>query len=198
MADITDISLPEIISKLAQYNKKLSVINLSEDMRNDWVKEYGPVIIFKKIWDRLRMNSYLRKYLKGRKIGYNVEQIIFSMALNRLLEPKSELGMHDWIKNIYGLGKVKDMHQWYRSLDFLIENKDRLEKDLYEGEKDLFNQELGVVLMDTTNVVYWGDGEKADSILDFGYSKQKRFDLKQVIVEDRDKGLRAIRTAAST
>ena len=47
---------------------------------------------------------------------------------------------------------------------------------------DLFNQHVDVVLMDTTSVVYWGDGDKADKILDYGYSKQKRFDLKQVIV----------------
>ena len=28
----------------------------------------------------------------------------------------------------------------------------------------------------------WGDGEKAEEILDYGFSKEKRFDLKQVIV----------------
>ena len=39
-----------------------------------------------------------------------------------------------------------------------------------------------MVLMDTTSLVYFGDGEKAEEILDYGYSKQRRFDLKQVIV----------------
>lgn len=175
-------NLPDMVSKLAQYSRKLEVISLASDMKNDWVKEYGPVIIFKKIWERLGLNNYLGKYLKGRKMGYNIRQIIFSMILNRLLEPRSELGMHNWIKGIYGLPGVSDIHQWYRSLDFLIENKDKLEKDIHEGQRDLFNQELDVVLMDTTSVVYWGDGEKAEEILDFGYSKQKRFDLKQVIV----------------
>jgi transposase len=47
---------------------------------------------------------------------------------------------------------------------------------------DLFHQEIDMVLMDTTSVVYFGDGDKAEDILDYGYSKEKRFDLKQVIV----------------
>ena len=104
------------------------------------------------------------------------------MVLNRLIEPKSEKAIHEWIKTIYGIEEVKDIHQWYRSLDFLIEHKDRLEKDLHYAQRDLFNQEIDVVLMDTTSLVYFGDGQKAEGILDYGYSKQKRFDLKQVIV----------------
>ena len=94
----------------------------------------------------------------------------------------SELGAQSWAENLYGVKDVGDLHQWYRSLDFLITHKDELESDLYEAQKDLFNQEIDVVLMDTTSVVYWGDGEKAEEILDYGFSKEKRFDLKQVIV----------------
>ena len=57
-----------------------------------------------------------------------------------------------------------------------------MEKELYNNQRDLFHQEIDMVLMDTTSVVYYGDGGKAEDILDYGYSKQKRFDLKQVIV----------------
>jgi len=64
----------------------------------------------------------------------------------------------------------------------LIEHKKGVEKHLYERGRDLFTQELDMVLMDTTSVVYFGGGERADSLLDYGYSKEKRFDLKQVIV----------------
>ena len=56
------------------------------------------------------------------------------------------------------------MHQWYRSLDFLITHKDELESDLFEQDKDLFNQEIDIVLMDTTSVVYWGDEEKVKAV----------------------------------
>ena len=37
--------------------------------------------------------------------------------------------------------EVEDLHQWYRALDFLITHKGELEADLFEAQKDLFNQE---------------------------------------------------------
>ncbi len=180
--DEADKNLPDIIEKLSKFTKRLKVINLSRDMKSDWVKEYGPVIIFRRLWEKLGLDKYLKKYLKPRKIGFDVEELIYIMVLNRLMEPKSELAVHEWSKSLYGIEPPKDLNQWYRALDFLIEHKEAVEKDLFESQKDLFNQEIDIVLMDTTSLVYFGDGDKAEDILNYGYSKEKRFDLKQVIV----------------
>ena len=175
-------NIPQIIEKLSQFTKKLKVIDLSKDIKSDWVKEYGLVIIFKRVWIRLGLDRHLKKYLKKRKIGFDAEELIYTMVLNRLIEPKSEMAIDEWTRNLYGINPPKDLNQWYRALDLLIGHKDELEKDLFESGKDLFNQEIDVVLMDTTSLIYFGDGQKAENILDYGYSKQKRFDLKQVIV----------------
>jgi transposase len=180
--DEADKNLPCIIEKLTHFTQRLKVINLSSDMSSDWVKEYGPVIIFRRIWERLGIDKYLKRYLKPRKIGFAAEQLIYTMALNRLMEPKSELAIHEWSKSLYGVNPPKDLNQWYRALDFLITHKDSIERDLFESQKDLFNFEVDIVLMDTTSLVYFGDGDKGESILNYGYSKEKRFDLKQVIV----------------
>jgi len=177
-----DKVLPGVVENLSKFSKKLKVIAASKDMRSDWTKEYGPVIIFRKVWEKIRLDKWLSGYTKGRKIGFDAKELIYAMVLNRLMEPKGEMAIHEWIKGVYGLKEVRDLHQWYRSLDFLIERKDKIEKDLFEENKDLFNQEIDVALMDTTSLVYFGDGERAENILDYGYSKQKRFDLKQVIV----------------
>lgn len=177
-----DKVLPGVVENLSKYTSKLQLITASKDMRSDWTKEYGPVIIFRKVWEKIGLDKCLSRYTNSRKIGFDAKELIYAMVLNRLIEPKSEMAIHEWIKDVYGLKEVRDLHQWYRALDFLITNKDKLEKDLFEENKDLFNQEIDVVLMDTTSLVYFGDGQKAESILDYGYSKQKRFDLKQVIV----------------
>ena len=174
--------IDEIAEKISEYSNKVKFINLSTELKSSWSKEYGPVLIFKKIWEDLGLPGFLEHYLKKKKITFKAVDIIFSLVLNRLLEPKSELATHEWVKNVYGLSGVVDTHQWYRSLDFLIEHKEKIEYDLFAKDMDLFNQELDIVLMDTTSVVYWGDGDKAEKILDYGYSRQKRFDLKQVIV----------------
>jgi hypothetical protein len=173
-----DKVIPDVVEKLSKFTRKLKVLNLAKDIKADWVKEYGAVIVFKRIWDRLGLGRYFERYLEERRITFDAVGIIFTMVLNRLLEPRSELGARKWVESLYGIKDIGDLHQWYRALDFLIEHKDELEVDLYEADRDLFNQETPkgypMVLMDTTSVVYFGDGEKAGDILDYGYSKEKR------------------------
>lgn len=84
------------------------------------------------------------------------------------------MAIHNWAESLYGIEHPKDLNQWYRALDFLIERKETVEKDLFESQKDLFNSEIDIVLMDTTSLVYFGDGDKAEGILNYGYSKEKR------------------------
>jgi len=174
--------LPDIAAKISKYTNRLKLIDLAKDMKSDWVKEYGPVIIFKRIWDRLGLEKLFDKYLGKRKIEFDIKERIYGMVLNRIMEPMSELKTHRWANTLYGIAASNDLNQWYRSLRFLIDHKDKLEIDLYEAQKDLFHQEIDLVLMDTTSVVYFGDGNKAPDILDYGFSKEKRYDLKQVIV----------------
>jgi transposase len=46
---------------------------------------------------------------------------------------------------------------------------------------DLFSQQVDLIMFDTTTIKYWGEGKEAE-ILQHGYSKDKRGDLKQLIV----------------
>jgi len=176
--------IPEMVEKISKFSKKLEVINLGKDgdIKSNWTKEYGPVIIFKKLWETMGLKKYFARHLKKRKIKFDVVEMIYSLVLNRLLKPKSELSTYDWLNGVYGIRQPKDLNPLYRGLDFLIEHKDELEKDLYYAQRDLFHQEIDMVLMDTTSVVFYGDGDKAEDILDYGFSKEKRYDLKQVIV----------------
>jgi len=177
-----DKILPDVVEKLAKFSKTLRVINLSKEMSNDWVKDYGIVLIFKKIWEILGLDKYFAKARQTKKNKFDIGGLVWAMVLNRIHEPSSELSTQEWMKRVYGIKEVKDVTRLYRSLDFLIGHKEEMERYLYAAGGDLFSQDLDMVLMDTTSVVYFGEGEKADSLLDYGYSKEKRFDLKQVIV----------------
>ena len=121
--------IPEVVEKLAAFSNKLKVLNLAKDVKSTWSKEYGPVLIFKDLWESLGLEGFLKNYLKRTKITFKAVDIIFTQVLNRLLEPKSELATHSWVNTVYGLHKVTDPHQWYRSLDFLIDHKEKLERD---------------------------------------------------------------------
>jgi transposase len=60
--------------------------------------------------------------------------------------------------------------------------KEKLELGIFNNVRNLLNQELDLMLFDTTSVSYWGEGEECPDLLKFGYSKDKRDDLKQLIV----------------
>ena len=102
--------IDEIAEKISEYSNKVKFINLSTELKSSWSKEYGPVLIFKKIWEDLGLPGFLEHYLKKKKITFKAVDIIFSLVLNRLLEPKSELATHEWVKNVYGLSGVVDTH----------------------------------------------------------------------------------------
>lgn len=46
--------------------------------------------------------------LRDRKIEFDGGGIIFSMALNRLLQPKGELATHKWARGVYGIKAADD------------------------------------------------------------------------------------------
>ena len=90
-----DKVLPDVVEKLSKHSSKLKVIKLCSEMRSDWTKEYGPVIIFKKLWERIGLGSIFKRCSDKRKLGFNAGEIIYSMVLNRVLEPKSEKGTQE-------------------------------------------------------------------------------------------------------
>jgi transposase len=98
----------------------------------------------------------------------------------------SERGTHAWYQDkLYTPEKIPlGIMDFYRALDVLIENKDAIEREYYEKNRNLFNGKLDLVLFDTTSVYYWGaegpSGEK--DLLQYGFSKDGKGNLKQLIV----------------
>jgi hypothetical protein len=79
-----------------------------------------------------------------------------------ILEPGSEHHTTKWIRSCYepkwqGL----QLQHFYRALDFIYHHKQDIEKDLFFKPANLFNQELDLVMFDTTSLKYWGESEDA-------------------------------------
>lgn len=98
----------------------------------------------------------------------------------------SERSTHGWYKQELFVAQKEELNlmDFYRSLDVLIEHKDEIERDYYEHNRDLFTQGLDLVLFDTTSIYYWGWPGAADEkdLLQYGFSKDGKGNLKQVIV----------------
>lgn len=154
------------------------------------VRQAGPVHVGHQMWNQLGMNAILQR------AGLSPRACLLSevMTLNRLIFPLSEHAMPDWIRRTaladilqQNFSALED-ETLYRNLDRLHPNREAIERELAEQEKNLFNLEDSVFLYDLTSTYFEGQAE-ANPQARRGYSRDKRPDCKQVVVGlvlDRD------------
>ena len=170
-----------LIEHVKDYTKKQALMDMAHS-QCDWSKEYGAVLILRRLWQQLGFDKFFKDCLRERKYQADLQECILAMVINRLIEPKSEYGLSYWIKQVYDHKWEKlELQHFYRALDFISKHKEGFEKDLFYKTTDLFSQELDLIMFDTTSIKYWGEGKEVD-LLQHGYSKEKRSDLKQLIV----------------
>lgn len=103
------------------------------------------------------------------------------MILNRLIDPKSKLGVSQWLRQIYLPEleeKQPELHHFYRTLDILEEMKDDLERHLYNNRlTDLLSYQLNLVFYDLTSSYFEGTH---CPLARFGYSRDHRPDCRQI------------------
>lgn len=174
--------LDKLIKALSLYSKEIKAIKIKDEISASWAKVYGPIPIFRYYWEKLGLDKIFERYAEKNNYQFDPKEAIFSLICNHLIEPRSERGTFYWKEDVYE-PKWDDLnlHHYYRALDFLIEHKDRMEMDIFRNVVDLFNLDLDLIMFDTTTLIHWGEGKYAE-ILKHGFSKDKRGDLKQIMV----------------
>lgn len=163
--------------------------------------DWGSLLLTKHLLGILSFKEIIR-HLAKRSSTKAISLKRLLTAVNTLLAHRltdhpftSELATLSWYQEkVYLFPKIKlTKDDFYRSLDFLIGHKEAIERQYYQRNKNLFSQGLDLVLFDTTSVYYWGEkGEAAkraknqtegfSALLQYGFSKDHRSDLKQLIV----------------
>ncbi|MDR9794075.1 IS1634 family transposase, partial [Aeribacillus pallidus] len=180
-------SVDNIIEGLAKFSERyfdrIHGQGSSSSVSVLWTKEFGPVYLFRKVWEKLGLGRLLRKIMDDSEAASRYDEAIFAMVLNRLMDPNSKHYIFkQWIDTIYaeGLSDIQ-LHHYYRALDFLSEQKEKIEEQLYGHLTDLTSLEVDIVFYDTTSTYF--EGEEADELLaHYGYSKDHRGDRKQVVI----------------
>jgi transposase len=146
-------------------------------------REAGPVHVGHQLWQQLGLSEIL----SGAGLSSRACQLSEAMTLNRLISPLSEHAMPDWmgrtaLDDIVGakLSPLSD-ETLYRNLDRLHPNRERIERELAEREKTLFNLDDTVYLYDLTSTYFEGEAMN-NSQAQRGYSRDQRPDCKQVLV----------------
>jgi len=157
----------------------------------------GPALVFERLWRDLGFPEILREVLSDRRFEFAVERAVFLTVLHRLFDPGSDRAAEVWregyaIRGVAGL----ELHHLYRTMGWLGRPlprdqqvgatpfgprcaKDRIEELLFARRRDLFSG-LDLVFFDTTSIYFEGQG--GESLGQYGHSKDKRPDRKQMIV----------------
>jgi hypothetical protein len=154
-------------------------------------------LVFERLWQETGCAAVLEQLLAERRFEFPVERAVFLTVLHRLLAPGSDRAADKW-KHDYQLDGASDLglHHLYRAMAWLGEElpaaqqrgstrlvplatKDRVEEGLFARRRDLFTQ-LDVVFFDTTSIYFEGQG--GDELGQYGFSKDHRPDLYQMIV----------------
>lgn len=150
-------------------------------------RSIGPELVGHKFWELLNFNKILSNCgLKNKEI-----ESAKAVILGRLIEPGSENSTIEWLKNRTGLSELssfEEIHTKKKSIDKndiyeigckLFQNKEKIERDLSETKRNIFQANSTLFLYDLTNFHFEGQ-EKKNKLAKRGKSKQKRDDCQLV------------------
>ena len=163
------------------------VVSLKRYSHEQWLRmealraeddySYGPVLVFRRLWEELGLAEAVQEAFEGTEVQYAGEEAVFAMVLNRVMDPHSKRGTHGWMETVYrpeweGL----ELHHLYRTLDVLHDVGPRLEERFFDRVRDLFQLDLTLMLFDTTSAYFEGEGP--EGVAEYGYSRDRRSDCR--------------------
>ena len=146
-------------------------------------REAGPVYVGHQMWRELGLPQILARAGLAERACALTE----AMVLNRLIAPRSEHAMPDWIRRcaleelLQSDFSTLSEASLYRNLDQLHPRREPIETALAERERTLFHLDDTLLLYDLTSTYFEGLAERNPQAKR-GYSRDQRPDCKQVVV----------------
>lgn len=186
--------IDQLLRSLAKYSQRAILLLAGVSDPQAKVKKVGPGMVFGRLWERIGIGEHICRLLQGRRYRFEVERTIFATVLHRLMNPGSDRQAERWLK-AYRIDKAGNLQlqHFYRAMYWLGSPlkdsaaaegfsprcvKDEIEEMIFQRRRNLFTG-LDLVFFDTTSLYFEGDG--GESIGQYGYSKDQRPDLKQMI-----------------
>ena len=163
--------------RLLQLSNATTAANI-EAISEAEISNWG-YVAYRKIWEDFGLDKILSLIASKTKILFDLSKTSFLMAVSHLLAPSSKLGIYN-NQDRYNHFDPVDLNELYRSLDILADSKDKIEKEIFEINRNLFNMNVDVVFYDVTTFSF--SSVIADSLKDFGFSKAGKPGKVQVVM----------------
>jgi transposase len=147
--------------------------------------DWGPTLVVQHLWRELGLEAILDQLSKPtRRDRSTLSDRALVLVANRLTAPSSEHGLGRWLETDFVCDRqgrrwlaqwrdeakrrasrtprvqveLRQLKQWYRTLDQLLERKAEIERALYLRLRDLFSLQIDVVFYDLTSTYFEGKG----------------------------------------
>ncbi len=183
--------IDSLVEALSRFATRQRLVDLSKDVSISRVYRLGAAHVVSRMMERLGLKKMLERLAREHpRMQLPWVAIITGMIVSRFIEPcsKRRLNLEQWEQIYPGILEcdVPPLKGFYRAMDVLWKHREEVEATLFDrgGERDLFNQELDVVFYDLTTLHFESvnDDPEDGELRRFGYSKNHREDLTQVIL----------------
>ncbi len=159
---------------------------------------WGPVLAARHLFDELSLGPILDRPRQQLRHGQPLSERVFPLVTYRLTRPGSEHALAAWLEDFYVCNvqgsrwrpqwkawrRVKvsfeQLRLWYQTLDDLLPEKARLEKEIYDRLRDLFSLQPDLVFYDLTSTYFEGEG--LPELARFGYSRDGKPRHRQILI----------------
>lgn len=140
----------------------------------------GPDLIFSRLWQELGVPEVLSALLTDRRFSFSLERAAYLSVLHRLCAGGSDRAADKWRRDVLVPQTDKlSLHHLYRTMRYLGQTHQIIEEKLFARRHHLFSS-LTLAFYDTTSLSFFGEG--GATLGQYGHSKDKRPDLKQVVL----------------
>jgi len=174
--------IDQTITALLKYASSSALVRPPAETEYGRVRDYGNILALEHLWDQLLVGQTITANLKGNKVEFSVADMVKVMVLNRACDPHSKLGVMRWLGTVHIPGLKSDEVDYQhllRAMDYLVEAKEPVEKQLFNHLVTIFSPKVDLVFYDLTSSYFEGEGPE---IASFGYSRDQRPDRKQIVL----------------
>src|SRR5665648_62676 len=155
---VSRAALARLIASVTRFLEPRSTLSSSSAASDVYKRQrpLGGTYVLDALWQRLGIDAVMRRLLKGRRRDPAAERVLFALVANRALSPSSKLAAARWAcedVQIRGLAATTD-DACYRAMDWLLEIKPALEKEVFHQVANLLNLEVDLLFFDTTSTYF--------------------------------------------
>ena len=189
LCNISKCSEEDILKLCQSFLRTLGVEKIAflDDLSAEESYDYGDVLPVISIWQQLNLGNIIQRCVSDR-IKIDPAKATLIMVANKFVDPQSKLGAWLWydrslfkysqeFEHVQPKGKGL-VHTFYRTLDYLCDSQEQIEKELYY-QLQCYGIDTELVLYDITSSYF--EGEDAELGAN-GYSRDHRPDRPQIVI----------------